>query len=97
MSLSKRSGKVRGKGRFQIETAFIERVVKCKSRRMEELAVEAEVSRNPVHGVARHGKVDRRQMYANLMRPPGFETNAKQRMGGQKFLDEKMRNCFPRS
>src|SRR5262249_7173337 len=54
---------------------------------VQELPLEAEIARDAVLCVACDGEVDRRQMDANLVRPPGFEAHVEECVLG-KELDE---------
>ena len=46
---------------------------------VQELALEAEVAGDPVHGVAADGKLDRLEVHADLVRAAGLEPQVEQR------------------
>src|SRR5438046_7405147 len=69
---------------------------KRKPRRMQELALEPELAGSAVDRVAGHREVDRRQVNPDLVRAPGFEPHAQQRMAWQQLLDVEVRHRVAR-
>src|SRR6059058_1278875 len=59
---------------------------------MEELALQIELARLPIDGVACHRQVDRREMHADLMRPAGLEPHVEERVAGKELSHLEMRN-----
>jgi hypothetical protein len=62
-------------------------VLESETAGMQELPLQAELAWPTIDGVARDRKVDRGEMNADLMRPPGLEANVEEGMAGQR-LDE---------
>src|SRR5207253_10966601 len=63
-----------------------------ETRRMQELALEPEISCDPVDPVARNGEVDRGEVDADLVRSAGLEPDAEERMAGQELLELEVRH-----
>src|SRR6266436_895076 len=71
-------------------------MLKREPRRVQELALEAELDGTAVQRVAGDGQVDRGEMHADLMRAPGLECHAQQRMTRQQLFDLEMRHRVAR-
>jgi len=63
---------------------------------VQKLALESEVAWNPVDRIARDGQIDGGQMDADLVRPPGLEANAEQRMAREELDDVEVRHSLAR-
>src|SRR5947208_3211647 len=60
--------------------------------RVEELALEAEVSSDPVDGVAGDREIDRGEVHADLVRSPGLESDAQECMVREQLLELEVRH-----
>ena len=56
-----------------------------EATRVEELALEPEIARDAVDGIAAHRQVDRLEMNADLVRTPGLEPDVEQRVRAQRL------------
>ena len=65
-------------------------------RRVQELALQAQVAFNPVDRVARDRQVDRREVDADLMRAARLQANPQQRVLGQQLLQLEVRHRVAR-
>ena len=63
---------------------------------MEELAFQAQVAGAAVERVAGHRQVDRVEVDADLVRPPGFQRHAEQGVPRQQLLDLEVRHRLAR-
>src|SRR3954470_18274202 len=73
-----------------------ERVREREARRVEELAIEAEVAALSVQGIARDGQVDRAEVDADLVRPPGLEPHTEERVARQELDHLEVRHRLAR-
>ena len=74
----------------------VDRVVEGEARSVEELAAEPEVAGDAVDAVARNGKIDRREVDADLVGPAGLEADAQERVRPQELDDVEMGHGVPR-
>jgi hypothetical protein len=63
---------------------------------VQELPLQAEIASDAVNRVARHRKVDGRQVDADLVRPAGFERHTQERMPREKLDGLKVRHRVAR-
>src|SRR5207244_13048161 len=61
-------------------------------RRVQELPLKPELAGTAVEGVARHRKVDRRQVDPDLVRAPGLEPDSQQGVARKQLHDLEMRH-----
>ena len=73
-----------------------ERVREGEPRRVEELALEPELARPAVDRVAADRQVDRGEVDADLVRAPGLERDAQERVPRQQLLDLEVRDRLAR-
>src|ERR1051326_2054117 len=71
--------------RFHLDGLAGERMREREPGGVQELAAEAEVALDAVDRVAGDRELDRRQVDANLMRPPGLEPDAEKRVLRQQL------------
>src|SRR4051794_15636122 len=86
-----RRREVVGKLRRDVDRLARDRVGEGKPRRVKELALEAEVARPAVRGVARDGQGDRSEMDADLGCPPRLERYPQKCVARQQLDDVEVR------
>lgn len=72
-----------------------ERVPEREAGGVEKLPPEAQVARSAVGRIAGDGQVDRREVNADLMRPPGLEPSAEKRVPGEELDELERGHGFP--
>ena len=60
-------------------------MIESQSTGVQKLPLEAEIARYPIDPIAGHGKIDRREMDADLMRSPSLEANAEKSVVRQQL------------
>jgi len=63
---------------------------------VQELPLEPELARAPVHPIAGDRQVDRAEVHPDLVRAPGLEPHVEQRMSWQQLNDLEVRHGFAR-
>src|SRR2546421_2788014 len=73
-----------------------ERMLEREARRVEELALEAELARAAVDWIARDGEVDRREVHPDLMRASRLEADIEECVPLEELHDLEVRDSVPR-
>src|ERR671915_1898361 len=89
-------GEVRRERGLDVDPLGRERVLEGEAAGVEELALEREVSANAVDRVARDREADRREVHADLMRPPRLQAYDEQRVPRHELLDLEVRHGLAR-
>src|SRR5215831_13534622 len=87
---------IRREGRIDIDPLPREGMLEREPRRVEELALEVELARPAVDRIARDRELDRGEMDADLVRPPGLEADVEERMASEQFGDLEVRDGIAR-
>src|SRR5437763_1053256 len=87
-----RSGKIGRKRRRDVDRRSRDGMGEGEPGRVEELALEAEVSSDPVDGVAGDREIDRGEVHADLVRSPGLESDAQECMVREQLLELEVRH-----
>jgi hypothetical protein len=82
--------------RLGLDPFSADRMLEGESRGVEELTLEAEITRDSVDWVSRNGELDRCEMDADLMRPAGLEADSQERMAREELHDVEVGDSIAR-
>ena len=93
---SERLGEVGRQRRLDVDPLARQRMLERQARRVQELALEAQVAGNAVDRVARDREPDRLEVHADLVRAPRLESNLEQRVPRQQLERLEVRDRLAR-